>query len=136
MEVGDSGSENFDAGGCGHGSFVGEPAQGVRVQEFAGAPVDDGEAAVAFKIWAYIPAINASGGPGFALIRFLMDNYMGAGRGNGMGVEDIVAFQLGPGRELGVEAGRAEHVEGEDGLRNQVAPVVEGEVRIKSTQTG
>ena len=59
---------------------------------------------------------------------------MGANGGNGMSIVVIRAIELCPGRELGVEAGAAQKVQGEDSLRDEEAPKVQGELWIRGTE--
>ena len=135
-QIRDGGTENLGGGGGGHGHMVWEPLEGVGVHNLVGAPSDAGVATVALKVRAHIPAVNAGGRPGAALVGLLVNDNVGARGGNGMGVVVIVAVELGPGRKLGVEAGSAKEIEGELSLGQQETPIVKGEVRVTAAKDG
>jgi hypothetical protein len=52
-------------------------------------------------------------GPGGALMRLFMDDDMNTGRSNGGTIEIKVAVDLGPGREIGIDARALHKVERE-----------------------
>ena len=101
-QVGGGGERHFDLGG--------EPRDGICYLSTLGCPYPS---LVGFKSGAYIPAILGMWGPGFAVCRFLLNQYLYPRRGNGGTVEIIQSIDLGPSRELGVYAGTLEKVEGE-----------------------
>jgi hypothetical protein len=53
-----------------------------------------------------------------------MDKDADARWSDGGAIEVKVAIELGPGRELGIEAGAAQEIESEDGLRDEAIPQV------------
>ena len=64
-----------------------------------------------------------------------VDNGAAAGQSERRDVEVKGAIEVGPCRELGVEAGRSEEIEGDVGLREKAAPQVHGEVGIEQRHT-
>ena len=78
-------------------------------------------------LWPHIPGIFAMGIPGAFPVWFLMDDHVGARRGNGIAVEVKGPKDFGPDRELGVDSASTEDVQGEVALRDELAPKVERE---------
>ena len=75
-QVSDGGAEDLRGGGSGHGHSMGKPRECVRVDQFACPPGDDTVAAVALKVRANIPAVNAGWGPSASLAGFLVEDHM------------------------------------------------------------
>ena len=63
-----------------------------------------------------------------------MDEDADAGRGEWCPVEVEGAVELGPGRELGVQAGTTEEVQGDDCLGDEAVPQVEREVFVDAAE--
>ena len=110
-----------------HQNFVRKPGEGVHLADRSGFPNPGAEGPVAIQLRAHIPSIFAMGIPGASPVWFLMDNHMGARRGNGIAVEVKGTKDLGPSRELGVDSTSTEEVQGEITLWDELAPKMEGE---------
>lgn len=65
-----------------------------------------------------------------------MDDDMDARRSNGGTVEVEGPMDLGPGRKIGVDAGAAHEVEGQNGLGQKAAPEMEGEALVCGAEAG
>ena len=64
-----------------------------------------------------------------------MDDYGDARWSNRGPIEVKVAIKLGPGRELRVEAGATEQIQGEDSLGDEAIPQVEGKELVHTAET-
>jgi hypothetical protein len=94
-------------GGVGdrHWYFGGEPCQSVRDAFPLGRPDVGAIESVGIQGRANVPAIDSVGRPGFAKGWFLVDNDMDTWGGDGSLIEIVIAVDLVPCREIGVDAG-------------------------------
>ena len=134
-EVAGSCGGGVGAGGGGHGHLRREPNDGVGRGFRGSVDVPAAVTAIVFHGWAKIPAIFRVRRPGCSKTRFLVDLDSGAGRGKWGAVEIKGSMELFPRGEAGIDAGGAQKIETEDGLRQEFVPKVEGERRIGSAES-
>jgi hypothetical protein len=98
-----------DCGGVcnGHGDLRWEPSKGVGDAFFLGGPNVGTVAAVGMEGWSNVPPIDAMGRPGLPNSGLVVDENVDTGGGDGGSIEVIVAIDLSPGGEIGVDAGAA-----------------------------
>jgi hypothetical protein len=86
---------------------VGKPCQCVCNAFGLGGPYPGAKASIMF-----VPSVDAMGSPCLATIGLFMDDNMDAGGSKGGRVEIELPMDLGPGREVGINAGASEEIEG------------------------
>ena len=114
--------------------FGREPAQSVTDAGGVSIPDPNGVTAVVSGGGTNIPGILAMGGPSAALVRFLVGDHMNA-RGSERGSIVIkAAMEEFMGRELGIEAGTAEKIEGGFRLWQESIPQEKGKIGVCGTE--
>jgi hypothetical protein len=76
------------------------------------------------------------GVPNFLLVRFLVAEEEGSGRGQWGAVEVEGAVELGVGGEFGVDSRASHKFEGDVGLWNEAAPQVHWKVGVAAAEDG
>jgi hypothetical protein len=123
-------------GGERHGNLGREPGDSVGDALGTGVPQPDRVATVRIQGRADIPTVEGMGGPSGALGGLVVNEDTDAGRGNGGAVEVKMAKKLRPSRQLGIETGATEEIEGEKSLGEETIPEMEREVLVDAAKAG
>ena len=121
-KVKDGGSYAVSGGGGGHGDSGGEPGKSVGSAFGTSFPDPDVVTAVVVQSGADVPTVNSMWCPGATDSGRFVDKNSGARRSKGCTVIVEGTMELGIGRELGIDAGSAEKIQGDEGLGKEAVP--------------
>ena len=114
--------------------MFGEEFDRVRVAFCFGLVCEHPIASVVFEGRAQVPSVGSVGVPGLALIGFLMNYDLCAGRCHWSAVEVKMSLQHLVGRDVGVAAGVSEEVEGKCSLWEESIPKMHGKILIGAAE--